>query len=188
MKLIQLSRVLVVALITAGAIPAFAQPAPPDAPAQPAQPGQPGQPGGRNGGRGNFDPAAMRQRMLDRIKEQLGATDDEWTAISPKIEKVTEAQRSTRTGGGFGGRTRGGQPAATPAADATPNPVADATKALQAAIEKKDTPADELKSKLTALRDARAKAKETLTADQKDLQALLTQRQEAILVEMGLLE
>src|SRR5205814_3579173 len=68
----------------------------------------------QNQGRGNFDPAQMRERMMNRIKEQLGATDDEWKAISPKVEKVMTAQRESRGGGfgfgggGFGGGGRGG--------------------------------------------------------------------------------
>ncbi|MEP0841816.1 MAG: hypothetical protein HRF43_03795, partial [Phycisphaerae bacterium] len=69
------------------------------------------QPGGR-GGRGNFDPAQMRQRMMDNIKEELAASDDEWKVLQPKVEKVLDAQRETRGGGfggfgGFGGRDRG---------------------------------------------------------------------------------
>src|SRR5437764_12375408 len=97
--------------------------------AQPgAQPGQPGQPGGGRGNRGNFDPAQARERMLTRIKEQLGASDDEWKALQPAVEKVMTAQRDARGGGrggpggpgGRGGR-RGGQGGAggtPPAADA----------------------------------------------------------------------
>ena len=57
----------------------------------------------QGGGRGNFDPAQMRERMMTRIKEQLGATDDEWKAIEPKVDKVMTAQRESRGGFGFGG-------------------------------------------------------------------------------------
>src|SRR5258706_5899487 len=62
----------------------------------------------RGQGRGNFDPAQMRERMMTRIKEQLGATDDEWKAIEPKVDKVMTAQRESRGGFGFGGFGRGG--------------------------------------------------------------------------------
>src|SRR6185437_9890444 len=68
--------------------------------------GQPGQPGGR-GNRGNFDPAQFRQRMLQRIQEQLGASDEDMQALGPKIEKVVQLQRDAGGRGGFGGR-RGG--------------------------------------------------------------------------------
>src|SRR5216110_2902919 len=56
----------------------------------------------QNGGRGNFDPAAFRERRMNQIKEQLGATDEEWKAIEPKVDKVMTAQRESF--GGFGGR------------------------------------------------------------------------------------
>src|SRR5262245_66299436 len=64
-------------------------------------------PGGRRGGGGpgNFDPEQMRQRMMERYKEALGMSDDEWKLASPKIEKVMAAQRDARFGGfmaGFG--------------------------------------------------------------------------------------
>src|SRR5258708_4012287 len=75
--------------------------------------GQPGGGGGR-GNPGNFDPAQMRERMMTRIKEQLGASDDEWKALQPAVEKVMTAQRDARAGGrggpggGRGGRGQGG--------------------------------------------------------------------------------
>src|SRR3990172_6835429 len=72
----------------------------------------PGGPGGGGRGRGNFDPEQMRQRMLERAKEQLEVTkDDEWKALEPLVTKVMEARRDAMTGGmrGFFGRgPRGG--------------------------------------------------------------------------------
>src|ERR1051326_3684 len=52
--------------------------------------------------RGNFDPAQMRTRMLERLKEQMEVTDDtEWKAIEPLIQNVMEA-RAAGMGGGMG--------------------------------------------------------------------------------------
>ena len=73
---------------------------------------QPPDGGGRGGG--GFDPAQFRQRMMDGIKESLGASDEEWKALSPKVEKVMSAQRDGRSGGGGGffgggGGGRGGR-------------------------------------------------------------------------------
>src|SRR5436853_6696738 len=48
--------------------------------------------GGR--GFGRFDPAEMKQRM----KERMGATDDEWKTLEPKIDKVMKLQREVRPG------------------------------------------------------------------------------------------
>src|SRR5258706_7098480 len=62
----------------------------------------------RGQGGGNFDPEQMRQRMMDRYKEQLEVKDDaEWKLISDRIEKVTAARREIGFGGGFGGFGRG---------------------------------------------------------------------------------
>jgi hypothetical protein len=151
--------------------------------------------GGGGGGRGNFDPAQFRQRRLDNIKQQLGSTDDEFAALQPKIEKVMDLQQQNQMGG-FGGRGGGrrgggggggGVGGAAPA-NATPNPVRDALTALNTTLQNKDASADEIKEKLTALRDARSKAHDDLVAAQKDLQGVLTQRQEAILVTNGMLD
>lgn len=150
--------------------------------------------GRRNRGGGNFDPAQMRAQMMDRIKEQLGAKDDEWTAIQPRLEKVMDAQRDTRgSRGGFGGRTRGGNNggADNNAQQPSNRPETEVSKAqadLRTALENKETPPAELAAKLKTLRDAREKAKATLAQSQKELKDLLTQRQEAVLVNMGMLD
>src|SRR5689334_4386628 len=68
-----------------------------------------------NGGRRGFDPARaqeFQQRRMERLKEELEAKDDEWTALQPLIQKVMDAQRAVfadRIGGAFrGGRGGGG--------------------------------------------------------------------------------
>src|SRR5688572_15764411 len=49
----------------------------------------------------DFDPAQMRQRMMERVREQLEITnDDEWKIVSERAEKVMTARRDA---GGFGG-------------------------------------------------------------------------------------
>ena len=176
-----------------------AQPAQPQ-PGQPAQPGQPGQPGQGRGTRGNFDPQAMKDRMNKQIQDSLGANDDEFKVLLPRIEKVQTVQRNLSTrGGGFGGtgggRTRGGQPgqpggtAAAPAAHAPAlSPVAKAAAELKAAVDNKEAAPAEYSQKLAALRDAKEKAKVELATAQKELKELLTQRQEAVLVSMGMLD
>jgi hypothetical protein len=143
-----------------------------------------------------FDPAQMRQRMMDNIKEQLGASDDEWKVLQPKVEKVMDAQRDARSGGfgfGFGTRGRGGPPGggdnnSSRTRTTSDSPVARAQQELQKTLENKDASPDDIKSKLAALRDARTQAHENLTKSQAELKDLLTQRQEATMVMMGMLE
>ena len=144
---------------------------------------------GQGGQGGNFDPAQMRSQFLQRIKEQLGATDEEFAALQPKLEKLMTAQRDTRGGrGGFG--RRGGQGGNTNDANAQQNQsaVAKAQAELRTVLDNKDSKPEEIKSKLAALRDAREKAKADVASAQKELRELLTQRQEAVLVNMGFLD
>jgi hypothetical protein len=156
--------------------------------------------GGGGGGRGNFNPQQFQQQQMDRLKTALGATDDEFAALQPKIEKVQTLQRSLQTGGrgGFGGGGAGGRrgnngggaagggAAATPAAPA--NPVAAAAADLQTTLADTNAKPEDIKTKLDALRSAKKAAKEDLTKAQEDLKGVLTQRQEAVLVEFGMLD
>jgi hypothetical protein len=143
--------------------------------------------------------------MMDRLKQQLGATDDEFAAIQPKIQAVMNDQRDAQTGGMFGGRGgrggrgggggnaggnggnggggQGGAAAATPESD-----VAKAAADLQTTLDQKDATPDDIKGKLETLRTAKKAAKETLSKAQDDLKSVLTQRQEAVLVEFGMLD
>lgn len=135
--------------------------------------------GGRQGGR-RFDPAQFRQRMLDRLKQQLGMSDDEFAAVQPKIEKVFQLQRDAR-GGRMMGR-RGGENSGPQ------SPVQTAREDLRKTLDNKDASADDIKAKLTALRDAESKAHDELVKAQDDLKSVLTQRQEAVLVMDGMLQ
>ena len=45
-------------------------------------------------GRGNFDPAQFREQMNQRMRERLGASEEEWKVLQPRIEKVQTAQRA----------------------------------------------------------------------------------------------
>ena len=162
-----------------------------------AQGGNRGQ-NNNNGGRqrGNFDPAQMRERYMNQIKEQLGSPDDEWKLIQPRLEKVLNAQRETRSSrGGFGnrgGRTRGGNNGdnnANNQQNTRPQTaVSQASDDLRKALEDKSTPPEEITKKIAALHEAREKAKADLAAAQKDLRELLSVRQEATLIESGILD
>lgn len=170
-------------------------------PGRGGQSGGPGGPGagpgggpGGPGGFGGFDPAQWRERMNKMMQEQLGATDDEWKVLSPKIEKVQTAQRDSFGGFGMFGRRGGpGGPPGGPggpggAGNQQPSKLAQAQTDLRTLLEKKDAGAQEISSKLTAYREAREKSRAEVQAAQKSLKELVTQRQEAVLVLMGVLE
>jgi Spy/CpxP family protein refolding chaperone len=177
-----LSLLLGLSLMTAVAsIPASAQTTPP------ADNGGGSGGGGGRGGR-NFDPAAFRQQRLDQIKKDLGASDDEWKVLQPKVEKLEDLRIQSFTSRMGGGRRRGGDNAGAAAPTVSDNPVAKASADLKTTLENKDATPDQIKEKLAALRDARAKAKEELTKAQTALRDVVTPRQEAVLVAQGLLE
>ena len=149
------------------------------------QAGQPGGQGrGQGGGNGRFDPQQMQQRMLERIKELLQAKDQEWQALKPRIEMVMTLSRQT-------GGTRmmmGNRGGARSTTAAQVSAAEKAAGELQAALDNKDTQSKEIGAKLTALRAAKKKVRKDLTDAQTALGELLTPRQEAQLVLMGLLE
>ena len=150
---------------------------------------------------GRMNREEMQKRMLERMKEDLQATDKEWTVIEPRLTKVLTLSRQTRMGGmrlgrGTGGQGRGqgrdrgqssneGQTGQT-ARERTP--IEKIAETLRTALDDKTTKPDEIKKKLTALREAREKARQELAKAQQKLQEVLTSRQEAQLVLMGTLD
>jgi len=167
--------------------------------AQPGGSGAPGASGGRQG-RGNWDPEQMRQRMMERVREQLAVKDDaEWSVIESRIKKISDSRFGMGRGmggpggpggpggqgapggqggqGGQGGRQgRGGFGQANPDAEV-----------LQSALDS-GASADDIKVKLTAYRAA-AKVKEVqLEKAQDELRQLLSVKQEARAVLLGLLK
>jgi hypothetical protein len=149
----------------------------------------------------------FRQRMADRMKTELKITDDkEWAVIQPLLQAVQDKQRAVgmlraggfggggrqRGGGNGGGGNGGGGNGGAPADQGTPNPnrptPAPETGDLKTALDSDSTTDDVIKTKLTALRDARKKAEADLDAAREDLKKVLTLRQEAVLVNMGVLD
>ena len=147
-----------------------------------------GQQGGGQGGPGggNWDPAAMQQRMLDGIKDRLEFTNDvEWDAVKPLVQKVLDARRDVGVGGGmralFGGGNRGGDQAGgnnRPRGGGmfgTPSAEEDAlSKAL-----KDNAPSAQIKDLLAKLKASKAAKAAKLEAAQDALKAILSTKQEA---------
>ncbi|MCX5643166.1 MAG: hypothetical protein NTZ17_00530 [Phycisphaerae bacterium] len=164
--------------------------------------------GGQGGGGMRGDPAQMRQMMMDRMKEQLGVKDDaEWKVMQPRLTKVMELNQQV-SGGGRGGMMgmmggrggRGGQagqggpggdqggpqmnrPGRGPQGE--PTALDKTITQLDTVLQKESASPEEIKTALTAVRQAREKAEQELTMAQQDLKKILTLRQEAMLVRMG---
>lgn len=163
-----------------------------------------------------FDPEQARARMTEMYKERLEIKDEaEWKAIQPLVEKVVQAQREARSTAGFGGAMmgrpgRGGPggggpgPGAQGGADndgggrrrgggggggfggGGPEANAD-VEGLQKALEAKAS-AEELKAKLAKVREGRKAKEMALEKAQEELRQVLSVRQEAAAVLIGLLK
>lgn len=143
--------------------------------------------GGSGGpGGGNFDPEQIRQRMMERVREQLGVKDDEeWKLISDRIEKVSAARRDVGIMGmnmRFGGRGGGGGGRGGFGGEQSPE-----AAALQTAIEN-NASADDIKAKLAKYRESQKAKEEKLAKAQEELKQVLTAKQEAQAVLFGYLK
>jgi chromosome segregation ATPase len=139
------------------------------------------------------DPAQMQRMMTERMKEPLGASDEEWKVIQPRLQKVMELNRQVNAPGRgmmFGGRGPAGGQRTRPGtgqAQREPSAVEKATEELQEALSSKTATSEQIKEKLTALRKAKEKAAKDLAAAQNELKKDLTVKQEAVLVLSGYL-
>lgn len=175
-----------------------------------------GDAGGRQGGRGNWDPAQMEQRMLSHLQETLGAKTDEWKVIEPRLKVVMDKQRAVRElaggrslfgrgpGSGAGQPTpAAGQPPAggpAPDAKATDKAPAEAGRGMGrgpqgpeaaeiAAVNKAVEGGDAagIKTAVEALRKARTARDADLAKARESLREVLSATQEAHLVIAGIL-
>ncbi len=145
-----------------------------------------------------MNPQDMQARLLSVLRDRLEVpNDEEWAVISERILKVMEVRRASGDGGSFFGgfrgapgggggpggstRTDGGNRTARGPGGTSGNPDA---QALQAAVTDK-MPEAEIKLRLQRLREARLSNELKLSKAQDDLRAVLTVRQEALLVLMG---
>ncbi len=128
----------------------------------------------------------FQDRMVERMKETLEASDEEWKVLKPRVEKVLTLSRETR---GMAGFARRGRPQAGEAAgqQTQQTQVEKAQEDLRTVLENKEAKPEEIKQKLTALREAREKAKQEMAKAQQELREILSVRQEAQMVLMGLL-
>ncbi|MCM8768131.1 MAG: hypothetical protein NC911_00365 [Candidatus Omnitrophica bacterium] len=145
---------------------------------------------GQRGARPQWNPEQMRQRWMENIKERLQPSDEEWKVIQPRLEKVMTLSRQAtamRMMGPWWSGERPGTPSGQTASQEM-SPVQKAASELESVLANKESKPAEINAKLTALRETRQKAKKELSEAQAALKEILTPRQEAQLVLMGLLE
>lgn len=122
----------------------------------------------------------LRQRAINQLKEQLGSSDDEWAVLQPKIEKI---QTLTSDAGVPTPRIGISITNSKSASEVTAK-----QQALRQALQNAVASDSEIRQKITELRDARAQARQLLAKARQELADLVTSRQEAILIDRGILD
>ena len=155
----------------------------------------------------------MRQRMVEdqakqhtELKKSFAMSDEEFTAVEPLLTKVENLQLQksvvdrTGSGGGMGmgmlgGRRGGGGGMMSPQMllgdtplDLTVKEIQDAAKALKSLLDDPQANATEMTAAVARLRKAREAYQAVLTKAISELRSVLTQRQEALLVDRGTLD
>ena len=143
-------------------------------------------------GRGGFErnPEQMRTMILEGIKRQIEASDEEWKVIEPRITKIMALSREQRSGnrGGFGGDRPAGMQRREQSAEDDKSELEKLSEELQTLVNNEDATNEQIKNKLTALRKAREKGLRELEITKAELVSILSLRQEANLVVMGILD
>jgi hypothetical protein len=153
----------------------------------------------QDAGRRGFDPDQMRERMMDRLKTELKASDEEWSVMQPLLQNVMLKQREATAGrmGGMGAWAgQRGRPDAQPQQGGNrpgrqgvgPAGGTGELARLSEALDSPNTSASEVKKRLAAVRAAREKADAELKVAREELRQLLTVEQEARLVVMGVMD
>jgi Spy/CpxP family protein refolding chaperone len=155
--------------------------------------GNPNRGAGGPGGRGNFDPAQMQQRMMENIRGDLGFTNDtDWNAVQPLFQKVMDARRDVGFGSGMGrmfrnrNRNNGDQAGGNNRPNFGPQPSPDA-EALQKTIDD-NAPTAQVKAALAKYQASQKAKQAKLVTAQENLRKVLTPKQEAQATLLGLLE
>jgi len=157
---------------------------------------------GRQMGRGGFDlsallePGAIEKRILDYYKQQLKPTEEEWKILEPRLNKVLQLNQDTQPGSitgmirQFTDRLRRTQGEAKNEEEKTEkqNAVQKAMTELQDTLNKEAPSSAEIRAKIAAYKGAKEKAKQELLQAQKELTEVLTLKQEAVLLMLGVLD
>ena len=123
-----------------------------------------------------FPPGFGGQGMsrTEDVQKKIGATDEEWKVIGPKLQKVISARRAVS-----------GEAAPGPFSN---TPVAQAQSDLKTVLDDPKHTKAERDEKIAAVRKTRQQARADLEAAQRDLVRMLTPSQQAVMVSLGYLE
>lgn len=123
----------------------------------------------------------MQESIIDRLRQELDCTDEEFAALKPGLQKILDAMQAVT----IAGRRGGFGPPSLPGQSQS---LAEALRELHTTLDNTNAKADEIKARLDAVRQAKAQAEHDLDVARAELKPLLTLRQEALLTEEGLLD
>jgi hypothetical protein len=118
------------------------------------------------------------ESTLSSVKATLSPTDDQWTALQDPIRKVLKLKNLLAINGSF----------TLPMAAGDTNPLAAPAEALRSTTSDKSATDADVAVRVDAMQEARKKVTDDLAAAQKALEGLVTLRQRAVLIQMGVLE
>lgn len=123
----------------------------------------------------------MQQGIIDRIRQELDCTDEEFAALKPGLQKILDCMQAVTVAGRRGGFN-------APSLPGQSQTLAQTLHDLRATLDDTNAKPDEIKARLDAVRQAKAKAEHDLDVARAELRPLLSLRQEALLTEEGLLD
>lgn len=157
----------------------------------------------------------MQQRIAERrteereaMKQQLGFNDEEFSAIQPLLDRVEFLRLNQRLvvsdgnrggnnrgrggrgnrGGGFGGFDRNSALLGDQEMDPLATAVKEASDALKALLEDPQASDEEITSLVAQVRESRKALEVSLKTARAELRSVLTAKQEALLLQRGVLD
>jgi hypothetical protein len=115
-----------------------------------------------------------RRRAVEELKGQLRLSDQEWAVVKPRVEKVYNLVHPVQ-------RMEAGS-------NQKKSEVEERSRELRELLREEGAAADQIKTRLAALRAAKEKATQELAAARQSLRQIMNLRQEAVLVVNGLLD
>jgi hypothetical protein len=122
-----------------------------------------------------------QKNQLASLQQQLGATDEEWAVLSPKIKKILNLQMA------LGTNVQSPQFAIISSKIVEAADLNKASQSLRSVLKNKTSDADAIHEALAVWRTAHEKGQRDLATAQKDLTEYVTRRQEAILTVLSIL-
>lgn len=116
----------------------------------------------------------------EQLQAFMGASEDEWVVLKPKIDRVQTLLDTLDPDSGGGNNSGGNQ--------GQRNALVEAKRALQSSFFNPMISPGQLRTTLSSMRQERSRAQSELTQVRAQLQNLVTTRQEVLLVMMGILE